>query len=117
MAPRIRARCLHRYVRTFSFCVTVAFAYANEAARIDVWASGAAIMAISIAAILAFSDWEEWLNPAWVLVDDITVGAGVHAHQGDAHQYWTGAMVAFVAGLELWVVNYERRYSSGSPRG
>ena len=70
----------------FLFVSPWLFAYANEVARIDVWASGAAITAISIA-ILAFSAWEECFNLLLgALVDGIAVGTGIHAHQGHARQ-------------------------------
>ena len=49
----------------FLFVSPWLFAYASETARLDLWASGAAIAAISIAAIFAFSNWEEWLNFCW----------------------------------------------------
>jgi SPW repeat len=53
------------------------FVHANEVARIDVWASGAANTAISIAAILAFSDWEEWFSlllGLWSMVSPWALG-------------------------------------------
>jgi hypothetical protein len=82
--------------------------------RIDVWATGAAITAISIAAMLAFSDWEEWLNlllGLWSIVSPWALGfmhtTAMHVSIG------LGTMVAFVAALELWLVNYDPRYSSG----
>jgi hypothetical protein len=46
----------------FLFVSPWLFAYVSEEARVEVWAAGAAIAAISIAAIVAFSDWEEWVN-------------------------------------------------------
>jgi hypothetical protein len=61
----------------FSFCVTWLSAYAIEVVRIDVWASGAAITAISIAAMLAFSVWEEWFNLVlglWSMVSPWALG-------------------------------------------
>lgn len=45
------------YTATFGLFLFVSpwlFAYANENARLNLWASGAAIAAISIAAIVAF---------------------------------------------------------------
>jgi len=38
------------------------FAYASSPARLDFWASGVLIAVASVAAIVAFSEWEEWLN-------------------------------------------------------
>ena len=46
----------------FLFVSPWLFAYVSEEAHVEVWAAGAAIAAISIAAIVAFSDWEEWVN-------------------------------------------------------
>jgi hypothetical protein len=43
--------------------------------RIDAWASGALVAAISIMAFVAFADWEEWLNVLlgiWVVVSPWT---------------------------------------------
>ncbi|HEY2211587.1 MAG TPA: SPW repeat protein [Bradyrhizobium sp.] len=115
-----RESALDVYTGTFGLFLFVSpwlFAYANEAARIDVWASGAAVVAISIAAIVAFSDWEEWLNLLlgfWLTISPWALG---FMHTRAMHiSIGLGAMVAFVAGLELWVVNYEPQKSSGSPR-
>jgi hypothetical protein len=90
------------------------FAYANENARLDLWASGAAIAAISIAAVIAFSDWEEWLNfllGFWLIASPWVLG---FAHTRAMHvSIGLGVMVAFIAALELWLVNYEPQYGSG----
>jgi hypothetical protein len=112
-----RESALDIYTGSFGLFLFVSpwlFAYANEVARIDVWASGAAITAISIAAILAFSDWEAWLNlllGLWSIVSPWALG---FIHTRAMHvSIGLGAMVAFVAALELWLVNYEPRSSSG----
>ena len=49
-------------VAGFLFVSPWLFAYTNGTARIEFWASGTLIAAVSAAAIAAFSDWEEWLN-------------------------------------------------------
>jgi hypothetical protein len=105
------------YTGSFGFLLFVSpwlFAYANEVARIDVWASGVAIAAMSVAAIVAFSDWEEWVNlllGLWLMVSPWALG---FTHTRAMHiTIGLGAMVAFVAALELWLLNYEPRYSSG----
>jgi hypothetical protein len=98
----------------FLFASPWLFAYANEKARIDVWASGAAIVAVSIAAVVAFSDWEEWLNlllGIWIFVSPWVLG---FTHTRAMHvSIGVGALVAFVAAIELWLINYEPQYGSG----
>ena len=37
------------------------FGFAREVARVDAWMSGAVIIAISIAALVRFAEWEEWV--------------------------------------------------------
>ena len=57
-----RQSALDVYTGSFGLFLFVSpwlFAFAGKVARIDVWATGAAIAALSI---VAFSDWEEWLN-------------------------------------------------------
>ena len=77
MAPRI---ALDVYTGSFGLFLFVSpwlSAYASEVVRIDVWAGGAAITAISIAAMLAFSDWEEWFNLVlglWSMVSPWALG-------------------------------------------
>jgi hypothetical protein len=98
----------------FLFVSPWLFAYANKNARLDLWASGAAIAAISIAAIIAFSNWEEWLNlllGLWLTASPWVLG---FAHTRAAHvSIGFGVMVAFIAALELWLVNFGPQYGSG----
>jgi hypothetical protein len=100
----------------FLFVSPWLFAYVNEDARIDLWACGAAIAALSVAAIIAFADWEEWLNlllGLWLIVSPWALG---FMHTGAMHvSIALGVMVAFVALLELWLVNFEPGYGSERP--
>src|SRR6202046_3602524 len=100
----------------FLFVSPWLFAYANKNARLDLWASGAAIAAISIAAIIAFSNWEEWLNlllGLWLIGSPWVLG---FAHTRAMHvSIGLGAMVAFIAALELWLVNFEPQFGVGCP--
>src|SRR6202020_1942817 len=79
-----RESALDVYTGSFGFFLFASpwlFAYASERARIDIWASGAAIAAISIAAMVAFSGWEEWLNlllGVWLMISPWVLGF-VHA--------------------------------------
>ena len=74
---------------------------------------GAAITAISIAAIVAFSDWEEWLNlllEVWLVISPWVIG---FVHTRAMHvSILIGAMIAFFAALELWLTHYEPNYGS-----
>ena len=112
-----RESALDVYTAAFGLFLFVSpwlFAYADKNARLDLWASGAAIAAISIAAIIAFSDWEEWLNfllGFWLTASPWVLG---FAHTRAMHvSIGLGVMVAFIAALELWLVNYEPQYGSG----
>jgi hypothetical protein len=62
METRDDSRRLSILLGLFLFLSPWFFAYAQSISKVDAWASGLAIALISIAAILAFSDWEEWLN-------------------------------------------------------
>ncbi len=109
--------CYAAFFGLFLFLSPWMFAYVNERVRIEVWASGAAIAAISIAAIIAFSDWEEWVNlllGAWVMISPWVLG---FVHTSAMHvSIAIGAMVVFIAALELWIVHYEPEYGSAPPQ-
>jgi hypothetical protein len=105
------------YTATFGLLLFASpwlFAYVNKDARLDLWASGAAIAAISVFAIVAFSNWAEWLNVLfgfWLIASPWVLG---FAHTRAMHvSIGLGAMVAFIAALELWLVSYEPQYGSG----
>ena len=115
-----RESALDCYTVTFGLFLFVSpwlFAYVNEGARIDLWASGAAIAALSVAAIIAFANWEEWLNLLlgfWLIVSPWVLG---FMHTRAMHvSIALGALVAFMALLELWLVNFEPGYGSQPPK-
>jgi hypothetical protein len=95
------------FVAIFLFVAPWLFAYANGAARLDFWASSALIAAMSITAIVAFSDWEEWLVlllGIWLVSAPWILG---YAHTRAMHMsLGIGAMVAYLAGLRLWLAHY-----------
>jgi hypothetical protein len=82
------------------------FARANLTAAIDLRVSGAAIAILSLAAIVAFSNWEEWVNLLigfWLIVSPWVLG---FPHTRAMHfSIAVGAAVAFLATLELWLVH------------
>ena len=64
-------------------------------------------MVLSLAALIAFADWEEWAALAmglWLLASPWVLGfphaAAMKIHIG------VGLVVAYLAGLELWLIHY-----------
>jgi SPW repeat-containing protein len=89
----------------FLFISPWLFARANGTAAVDLRMSGAAIAILSLAAILAFSKWEEWINllvGIWLIVSPWVLG---FPHTRAMHfSIAVGAAVAFFAALELWLI-------------
>src|SRR5262245_43430392 len=85
------------------------FAFRYEAARLESLASGVLVVGISIAALIAFADWEEWAVLAlglWLMASPWALGfpvaAAMKIHIG------VGLALVYLAGLELWLVHYHR---------
>ena len=80
------------------------FARASQTAVVDLRLSAAAIAILSIAAVVAFSNWEEWTNlllGLWLVTSPFLLG---FAHTRAMHYaIGIGAAVAFMALLELWL--------------
>jgi hypothetical protein len=80
------------------------FPKASGATRADLWLSSAAIVCLSLAAILAFSSWEEWANLVlglWLIVSPYLLG---FAHTRAMHYaVGIGLAIAFFTLLELWL--------------
>jgi hypothetical protein len=79
----------------------------NTAASWNAWLSGVAIGVVALAALLAFAEWEEWINlllGVWVAVSAWAVGFAVHATATWVHVV-TGIIVAVVAGVRLWLMH------------
>jgi hypothetical protein len=73
----------------------------------NAWIAGMVIAALSIAALSAFAEWEEWLNlivGLWVVVSP-----WVLSFSGNVTAMWThiviGAVVAILAGVEIWLMH------------
>src|SRR5579871_2291661 len=79
-------------------------AHASRTAALDLWLSSAAIIILSLAAIIAFSVWEEWINVAlgvWLVVSPWILG---FAHTGAMHfSIGIGIATTFLAALDLWM--------------
>ncbi|MGY4404439.1 ABC-type branched-subunit amino acid transport system permease subunit [Bradyrhizobium sp. USDA 3315] len=93
------------------------FVQANPTAAIDLRISGAAIAIMSLAAIVAFSIWEEWINLAvgcWLIVSPWLLG---FTHTRAMHfAIAAGAVVAFMALLELWLEYEKTHFGSAAPQ-
>jgi hypothetical protein len=85
------------------------FGFVRPSGRLDAELVGCAIVALSIAAIFAFADWEEWLKVllgAWLIAAPWVLS---FAHTSAMHvSIAVGVVVIFLALLELWVVHDER---------
>jgi len=79
-------------------------AHASRAAELDLCLSAVAIIILSLAAIIAFSAWEEWINLTlglWLVVSPWPLG---FAHTSAMHfAISIGIAIAFLAALELWL--------------
>ena len=87
------------------FASTWFLSRATTATDANLCISAVAIGAISIAAMLAFVWWEEWINlllGLWLIVSPWLLG---FAHTRAMHfSIAIGAVVAFMAALEIWLV-------------
>jgi hypothetical protein len=84
------------------------FSYAYESAKADDWVSSAIVIASSGAALLAFSEWEEWVSTIvglWVIASPWLLGFQ-HA-RAMAVNVAVGLAIAFISALELWLIHYD----------
>jgi hypothetical protein len=71
------------------------FAFAHGAAGADAWLGGAAIAALSLAALMVYAEWEEWITLAaglWMILSPFVLGfthttgdARDHQHRRRCH--------------------------------
>jgi hypothetical protein len=99
----------------FLFLSPWLFAYVRRTASTDIWVSGALVVLVSIAAIIAFSQWDEWINLAlgiWLIVSPWVLG---FTHTKAMHvSIAVGIAVAYLAILELWLLNYDESHPPNS---
>jgi heme/copper-type cytochrome/quinol oxidase subunit 3 len=91
------------------------FSLTNGTARVDFWICSAAVVAISLGAIFVYANWEEWANLAfglWLVASPWVLGFSQARAMGFA--VGIGALVAFLALLELWLM-YEKAHPFGPP--
>jgi hypothetical protein len=71
------------------------------------WLTAIAIGAFAIAALLAFAEWEEWINLAlglWAMVSPWVVGFSTN-QPPTVVMFLTGLVVAAIAAIELWLLH------------
>jgi len=91
------------------------FSYTSENARADDWTSSAVVIASSLAAVLAFAEWEEWVSVIvglWVLASPWLLGFQ-HAKAMPVNVA-IGSMIAFMSALELWLIHYDPAPGDGT---
>lgn len=78
--------------------------------RIDLWVTSANIGILSLAAIIAYRDWEEWINVlmgVWLIVSPWLLG---FAHTRAMHfSIGFGIVIMLLALLDLFL-HYEKRH-------
>ena len=82
------------------------FAYSQSLSKADAWVSGLAVVLISIAAILVFYEWQEWLNlllGLWLIFAPWTLGV---AHTAARISIGVWLTIAYIALLEIWWIRY-----------
>jgi hypothetical protein len=90
------------------------FALTRQTARADALLSGLVIALLSSAAIFLFAEWEEWIVlvcGAWLVASPWLLGfPHTVAMRVDIA---IGAVVIYLAALELWLIHYDS--STASP--
>jgi SPW repeat len=105
----------------FLFVSPWLFAFAHGTLRVDTWVSAALVTVISFVALIAFREWEEWLNcilGLWIAMSPWVLG---FQHTGAMFvNLAIGILIAYLAMLELWLTHYElpsgRRYERSHTR-
>ena len=87
------------------------FRLTNGSGKMDLWATGAVIALISLAAMIAYKDWEEWANfllGLWLIASPWLLG---FAHTRAMHfSIGIGIVIAFLAVLDL-SLHYDATHS------
>jgi hypothetical protein len=90
-------------------------ARATATTQADFWICAAMIGVISIASMLAFAWWEEWINlllGLWLIASPWLLG---FTHTNAMHfSIGIGVVVAFMAALEIWLV-YDKEDEAHHP--
>jgi hypothetical protein len=91
------------------------FKLTNSQGRIDIWIASAIIVVLSLAAIIAYRDWEEWVNvlmSVWLIVSPWLLG---FPHTRAMHfSIGFGVAILLLALLDLFL-HYEKRHPEMQP--
>src|SRR5215813_700510 len=92
------------------------FAFQLNAARLDSVAIGLLVVTLSVVALFAFADWEEWAILAlglWLIASPFALGfpatAAMQIHIG------VGLLLVYLAGLELWLIHFHQEAGADGP--
>ncbi|WP_234685531.1 SPW repeat protein [Bradyrhizobium monzae] len=86
------------------------FKLTNNEGKIDLWVTSAIIVVLSLAAIIAYRDWEEWINVlmgVWLVASPWLLG---FPHTRAMHlSIGFGVVIVLLALLDLFL-HYEKRH-------
>jgi hypothetical protein len=94
------------------FLSPLLFRLTNEPGKLDLWVTGAIIGVASLAAIIAYRDWEEWVDVlgAWLIASPWLLG---FPHTRAMHiSIGMGVVITLLALLDLFL-HYEKRHMNG----
>ena len=78
--------------------------FSGETGAWNAWISGAALFAMSARAVVAFAEWEEWMElglGVWILAAPWVLRFAAGSSATKVH-VMTGCIVTLLAAVELW---------------
>jgi len=91
------------------------FKLTNSQGKIDLWITSAIIVVLSLGAIIAYRDWEEWINvlmSVWLIASPWLLG---FPHTRAMHlSIGFGIAILLLALLDLFL-HYEKRHPEDTP--
>lgn len=91
------------------------FKLTNSQGKIDLWVTSAIIVVLSLAAIIVYRDWEEWINVlmgVWLIASPWLLG---FPHTRAMHlSIGFGVVIVLLALLDLFL-HYEKRHPDEAP--
>ncbi|HZP78799.1 MAG TPA: SPW repeat protein [Pseudolabrys sp.] len=91
----------------FLFVSPWLFAFAHGVVAADAWFSSAIIVIVSLATLVGFAEWEEWLAfllGVWLVVSPWVLG--FQHTSAMVVNLSIGIIVMYLAALELWVIHF-----------